>query len=95
MGLIPETVIGVSILVRLFYYSLNQKIKQMTNTKVIVLNANVISRASDIEQLLVLSFMKDINKNLLSIQKAKAEIYAILYQYAEGNEVFDEVSANN
>lgn len=67
----------------------------MTNTKVIVLNANVISKASDMEQLLVLSFMRDINKNLLSIQKAKAEIYAILSQYAEGNDVFDETMFTN
>jgi hypothetical protein len=67
----------------------------MTNTKVIVLNTSLVSKATDMEQLLVLSFLRDIMRGQITIDQAKAEIYAILYQYAEGNEVFNETMFTN
>lgn len=68
-----------------------------TTTKVVVINQNVLSHASEMERLLVMSFMRDIHSNLLSIEKAKTEIYAVLSKYAdnEGTEVFTELMASN
>lgn len=61
-----------------------------TTTRVVVVNVDILSHANEMEQLLVLSFMRDIQKNLLSIERAQAEIHAILSKYADGQKVFEE-----
>lgn len=68
-----------------------------TTTKVVAINHSVLSQASQMEQLLVLSFMRDIRSNLLSIEKAKDEIRSILSGYAkeQGKEVFEELMFTN
>lgn len=67
----------------------------MTNTRVIVLNTSIVSKASEIEQLVVMSFLKDMNNSMLTIEQAKKEITAILSKYADGNELFVSTSFSN
>jgi hypothetical protein len=67
----------------------------MTNTRVIVLNTSIVSKASEIEQLVVMSFLKDMNNSMLTIEQAKKEITAILSKYADGNDLFVSTSFSN
>jgi hypothetical protein len=67
----------------------------MTNTRVIVLNTSVVSKASEIEQLVVLSFLKDMNNCMLTIEQARKEITAILSPYADGQDLFISTSFSN
>jgi hypothetical protein len=68
----------------------------MTNTKVIVLNTSLVSKATDIEQLVVLSFLRDIMRSQITIDQARIEVNAILSKYADnGEKVFDETMFTN
>ena len=68
-----------------------------TTTKVVTINADVLSHATEMERLLVSALMKDIRSNLLSIETAKAEICAVLSKYTseDRKEVFTELMASN
>lgn len=68
----------------------------MTNTKVLVLNTSLVSKATEIEQLVVLSFLRDIVRSQITIEQARIEVNTILSKYAENDEkVFDETMFTN
>lgn len=68
----------------------------MTNSKVIVLNTSLVSKATEIEQLLVLSFLRDIVRSQITIEQARKEVTAILSKYADKDEkIFDETMFTN
>lgn len=57
-----------------------------TTTAYVVVNSNVIERATEMEQLLVNSYLRDLANAMREVENAQREIKAVLGKYCTENE---------